>query len=95
MPASLSPSPAMNSCRPGHPPASAKARPAVTKVAVGHWLAFKAELEAARQGVRNECGGEHGRQPEEQVGVAEEEEVAERAHRAETAALREDADYEG
>ena len=58
-------------------------------------LAFKAELEAARQGVRNECGGEHGRQPEEQVGVAEEEEVAERAHRAETAALREDADYEG
>ncbi|MFR0874577.1 MAG: hypothetical protein ACLSHC_08215 [Bilophila wadsworthia] len=29
--------------------------------------------EAARQGVRNECGGEHGRQPEEQVGVAEEE----------------------
>ena len=65
------------------------------KVAVGHGLAFKAELEAARQGVRNECGGEHGRQPEEQVGVAEEEEVAERAHRAETAALREDADYEG
>ena len=62
---------------------------------MGHWLAFKAELEAARQGVRNECGGEHGRQPEEQVGVAEEEEVAERAHRAETAALREDADYEG
>ncbi|MFR6518234.1 MAG: hypothetical protein ACLUPV_02810 [Bilophila wadsworthia] len=62
---------------------------------MGHGLAFKAELEAARQGVRNECGGEHGRQPEEQVGVAEEEEVAERAHRAETAALREDADYEG
>ena len=65
------------------------------KVAVGHGLAFKAELEAAGQGVGDEGGGEHGREPEEKVGVAEKEEIAESPHRAEAAALRDDPDDEG
>ena len=65
------------------------------KVAVGHGLALKAELEAAGQGVGDEGGGEHGREPEEKVGVAEKEEIAESPHRAEAAALRDDPDDEG
>ena len=65
------------------------------KVAVGHGLPLEAELQAAGEGVGDERGREHGRQSEEEMGVAEEEQVTERAHGAEAAALGDDPDHEG
>lgn len=62
-------------------------------VGVCHGLAFKAELEAAGQGVGDESGKKHGEHAEEQMRITEQEEIAEGTHGAEAAALGDNADH--